>query len=586
MTQQDQLIHLAFSIYNNKGAYSLLLGSGISRSAGIPTGYEITMEMVRQLATLNGENKDQDLEAWFKQKFNITPSYSDLLDRLGKTSTERQNFLKKFFEPTENEKEEGKKRPTDAHKSIAKMVALGLIRVIITTNFDRLLEQAIQDEGIIPTVISSPDAVDGAPPLVHSHCTIIKVNGDYLDIRTKNTVDELEKYDDRMNKLLDQVFDEFGLIICGWSGDWDTALRTRIEKTKNHRYNCYWCIKGKPTELANSLMDLRKATKVQIENSDKFFIELEEKITSLSELNRPHPLSALLMVESLKRFIVEDKHRIRLHDLIMNETNRVCKNLMNEDRYPMTGILPNSETIQKRIENYTTELSLLLPLFINLCFWASNKEHEELCIKTLDKITNCVPDGGGYTNWRDLRLFPACVLICAGGITAISNKRYSFLLKMLTGYKVKYLNHSDTPIEALLPYKILDQRIGQSLQNRTRQHTPINNIVFDILIPYFIEISSINDEFENAFDRFEYLTGMIYIDLKSYVNNDRLWVAPGRYTWKHEYNDHISKIIDKELIELSKDWPPLKDGLFSSSLDNAINSKKALDNSTSKFNRF
>ena len=79
---------------------------------------------------------------------------------------------------------------------------------------------------------------------------------------------------------------------------------------------------------------------------------------------------------------------------------------------------------------------------------------------------------------------------------------------------------------------------------------------------------------------------MIYIDLKSYVNNDRLWVAPGRYTWKHEYNDHISKIIDKELIELSKDWPPLKDGLFSSSLDNAINSKKALDNSTSKFNRF
>ena len=37
----ERLTTLAFSMYSNKGAYALLLGSGISRSAHIPTGWEI-----------------------------------------------------------------------------------------------------------------------------------------------------------------------------------------------------------------------------------------------------------------------------------------------------------------------------------------------------------------------------------------------------------------------------------------------------------------------------------------------------------------------------------------------------------------
>jgi hypothetical protein len=33
----DPILSLAVSVYHNKGVYSLLLGSGISRSSGIPT---------------------------------------------------------------------------------------------------------------------------------------------------------------------------------------------------------------------------------------------------------------------------------------------------------------------------------------------------------------------------------------------------------------------------------------------------------------------------------------------------------------------------------------------------------------------
>ena len=75
--------------------------------------------------------------------------------------------------------------------------------------------------------MSSPEHAAGALPIVHSKCTIIKVHGDYLSPDLKNTVDELAGYDESIDRLLDEVFDQYGLIVCGWSARWDTALRKR-----------------------------------------------------------------------------------------------------------------------------------------------------------------------------------------------------------------------------------------------------------------------------------------------------------------------------------------------------------------------
>ena len=75
----ESLIQLAFSIHNTQGAYALLLGSGISRAASIPTGYEVTLEMIRQLSALHGENPTE-LEQWYVKKLGKQAEYSDLLD--------------------------------------------------------------------------------------------------------------------------------------------------------------------------------------------------------------------------------------------------------------------------------------------------------------------------------------------------------------------------------------------------------------------------------------------------------------------------------------------------------------------------
>jgi hypothetical protein len=227
----DTATALAFSIYENKGVYALLLGSGLSRAAQIPTGWEITTDLVRRVALLSGEADQADWAAWYRQKYGKEPSYSEQLDALTSSPEERRSILHSYIEPTSDDIEAGRKVPTAAHRAVARLVRDGFIRVILTTNFDRLLENALREVGVEPTVISSDDDLAGALPLIHSRCYLVKLHGDYLDTRIKNTEAELGSYSPSLNTLLDRIIDEHGLVVCGWSADWDGALRRKVQRS-------------------------------------------------------------------------------------------------------------------------------------------------------------------------------------------------------------------------------------------------------------------------------------------------------------------------------------------------------------------
>lgn len=182
---------LALSLHHSPGVHAILVGSGLSRAAGIPTGWEITLDMIRRLATLDGISDLDDWPKWYRDKYGKEPAYSEMLDALASTAAERRAILHAYIDAQPGDES---RTPTKAHKAIAQLVASGLVRVIITTNFDRLIENALREAGIEPTVIASDDAIAGATPLVHSKCTVIKVHGDYLDARIKNTEMELEHY--------------------------------------------------------------------------------------------------------------------------------------------------------------------------------------------------------------------------------------------------------------------------------------------------------------------------------------------------------------------------------------------------------
>ena len=321
----DPVHSLAFSIQANPGVYAVLIGSGVSQAAKIPTGWDVTLDLIRKLAKLNGEECEPDPESWYLDKFEKEASYSDLLKGLAGTQAERQRLLRAYFEPTDEEREEGEKAPTAAHRAIAKLAAQGFIKVIITTNFDRLMETALTDEGVVPTVLSSPDQVEGTLPLIHTQCCVFKVHGDYLDTRIRNTPSELDEYPAEFYQLLDRILDEFGLIVCGWSAEWDGALRSAIYRAKSHRFTIFWAARGEPGNNAKKLIDHRRAQMIHIEDADTFFQAIQQHVQSIVEFSRPHPLSTEAAVASLKRFMSDTRYRIRLSDLVDETVERVVE---------------------------------------------------------------------------------------------------------------------------------------------------------------------------------------------------------------------------------------------------------------------
>ena len=89
-SQLDPLLSLALALYNTRGGYAVLLGSGVSRGAGIATGWEIVEDLIRMVASLEGGDAPgkaaANPETWYRDRFGEPPSYSKVLERLAATN--------------------------------------------------------------------------------------------------------------------------------------------------------------------------------------------------------------------------------------------------------------------------------------------------------------------------------------------------------------------------------------------------------------------------------------------------------------------------------------------------------------------
>ncbi|MEP2735824.1 MAG: SIR2 family protein [Erythrobacter sp.] len=560
----DPLVSLAFSLHSNKGTYALLVGSGISRSAGIPTGWEITLELVEKLAAVSGDETNGDPEQWFRDTHGREPDYSELLDGLAKSAAERQQYLKGFFEPTEQEREEGLKQPTDAHHAIADLMQQGYVKVVVTTNFDRLLEQALETRGIVPTVVSNADQVRGMLPLVHqSHC-IIKVHGDYLDTRIKNTSQELESYSPELDDLLDQVIDQFGLVTCGWSGDWDPALRSAIDRAPSRRFSSYWASRGRPSDAANKLIKDRGLHILEISDADSFFRNLAENVQALSDSNRSHPLSAQAAVASAKRYLAEDRYRIRLSDLLQELLDNARAN-WSASGANVSSPQPSDEEIVRRIKIYDDATEVLLRVAVELGRWA-RPEYFNHARELLRKLTTSEPRQGSYFPlWEQLSRYPATLFVYAAGISALQAGNYP-LIGSLFSVPVRDRNGKNVPsISELAPMCLVDDKASiQPLFHPKTKHTPLSDWL-EIQMRNIIDPTSsadeYNDGFASQFDQFELLVAISYRALMR-AQKDWLWAPYGCWGWRHRRDDSLLEAFEAELENSETTSVLLQTGIF------------------------
>jgi hypothetical protein len=535
----DPLTALAFSIYENKGVYCLLLGSGVSRPSEIPTGWEITLDLVRRVAALGGVTDEPNWAAWYKATFGSEPKYSELLDQLASTPDERRSVLHSYIEPNADDIAAGRKTPTRAHQAIARMVVGGHVRVIITTNFDRLIENALRENGVEPTVIASDDALKGAVPPIHSRCYVVKIHGDYLDTRIRNTDSELGTYTPELDTLLDRIIDEHGLIVCGWSGDWDPALRAAITRAPNRRYPMFWAARGQLSNVADTLVNHRAGRVITIEGADAFFERLESLVSAQADAQRPNPRSVELMVASAKKFLARPEFRIQLDALIGGELRRIDQGVVTSVTHPGGAWL--NDYFISAVARYEAQTEVLARIFGVMGRYGTGGEFRDV-LDAIVKLGFRDPVGG-FNFLTNIRTYPAVLLFYAYGIGLLKAQRFADLFKLFS----TPINTGRDQTQTIASYLLLTRWEGTEndpwklLSGLDKRSTALSDHLHELFEGWTIDYLFTKSEYTTLFEHFELLGTLAYITLSNNKatlqaaiqspNRDFVFAPIGRAAW-------------------------------------------------------
>ena len=127
----------------------------------------------------------------------------------------------------------------------------------------------------------------------------------------------------------------------------------------------------------------------------------------------------------------------------------------------------------------------------------------------------------------------------------------------------------------------MDIQVGRLLPGMERRHTPVSDYLVAHLRPVFRDYLPDEGDYEMTFDRFEYLFALVFADLERSSWGGGGWGAPpGRFAWRRQSRiagPDVVEVIAREMESLGSNWPPLKAGMFNSSLEQAQQAKAQFD---------
>jgi len=506
----DDAMRVAFSVFENRGVYALLLGSGLSRTAEIPTGWEITVDLVRQVAEMRGEGGQADYVKWYRETTSEEPTYSSVVGELGLSAGERRSILDGYIEPNEKDRLEGRKVPTRAHYAIADLVRAGYVRVIVTTNFDRLIENALTERGVEATVVASVDALKGAEPLTHTKCFLLKLHGDYKDARILNTDEELSKYSPEVDTFLDRIFDEHGLIVCGWSGEWDHALRTAILRSSSRRYPMFWATRRDPGTRAADLIGHRDARLVRITGADAFFGKLCDYVQTLERTRCASPQSIELLVNSAKRYVTRPEYRIQLDELISSTAELLVESLDSANFSPEHRY--GTDEFRDRVVMYEAATEPLGRILGTMGRWGDDCEYGEIVglLRSVHAQADRVRNGNPV--WLDLHTYPVTLLFAAYGVGLVRSQRWASLHKLFS----ELITRRDGDDQRRMIEKLFlwsweggDDNYWKQFEGLDRRKTPFSDHSCEVLADWGTSFVGVAD-FEQVYEMWEILGAIAY----------------------------------------------------------------------------
>jgi hypothetical protein len=214
-----------------------LLGAGVSASAGVPLAssirdrllfdrYAVEHQLIRQDLDVSDPVQVQRIHAYFDGKHGMPPvgsagDYSAAFELCLPDQSARKGLLSDLIEHVQ---------PAFGQRVFGGLVVAGACDLVITTNFDRLIEQGISEAQRSGTDldfsqrrelnVAGLDSTTRATTAIQERRwpLVVKLHGDFREKQLMNTDDELQAQDATLRQFVLDVSRQFGLVVSGYSG--------------------------------------------------------------------------------------------------------------------------------------------------------------------------------------------------------------------------------------------------------------------------------------------------------------------------------------------------------------------------------
>lgn len=231
MINQEQFIR-NFSVMAD-GEVDFFLGAGASIASGIPTGADLIWEFKRTIfCSENGVSTEKYkdlslpstkkiLQEYFDQKGNspqqyAPEEYSYYFEQCYCDPVARKRFIESIVSDRE---------PSIGYYCLAEAINRGKVKNVWTTNFDSLLENAINHLYPSNNVLICSEANRNSIDVINPQYPVIgKMHGDYRYDWLRNTENELQKLEVRLKEYAENQLVDKQLVVIGYSGNDESIM--------------------------------------------------------------------------------------------------------------------------------------------------------------------------------------------------------------------------------------------------------------------------------------------------------------------------------------------------------------------------
>lgn len=276
----NPLVRLAANATMNGRRYILFAGAGVSRDAGLPSAWDIMMATASILRRAEGPVSTEPTEEWFLSSSYASMSYSEIMEKIFPEQRSQDDFLIDQLPVGD---------PGESHKMIAELAHRGVIRAVITTNFDDRIERALESRSIPVQILATEEDFSHAQPLIHEgRFRVYKPHGTLGRGRLRNTPADLDKLPDAISDGLLRAIDDHGLIIQGYAGA-DVGILDVLSRRRRNFYPVFWLSSSAPHEkvVAACGNDLVHVTSTSASASLRDLMYIYGELANLAPEHRP-----------------------------------------------------------------------------------------------------------------------------------------------------------------------------------------------------------------------------------------------------------------------------------------------------------